>query len=104
MTVGSFIIHVADAVGGIVVLYAGTRQLAAHPMRVTTGVSYTRRRLAEHPAVLSRRDAVAVFAVPGMLGGDADRSAIRRQLGKAWPEIGIDIALQHLGAWQDMRV
>ena len=49
MHVGPLVVHVGDAVGGIVVLHARTRHFRAHPHRVAAAVVGPRRRLAEHP-------------------------------------------------------
>src|SRR5438552_11933693 len=103
MHVGAFFVHVGDAVCGVVVLHAGPRQLAAAPLRLAAATRVLRRRLAEHPAIVLRRDAVIVAAA-GMLGRLPDRHAVRREFGEAWPEIRIDIALQNFRRGQDMRV
>ena len=103
MDVGPFLVHVGDAVGGVVVLHAGARQLAAAPVRLAAAVVGARRRLAENAAVVLRRDAVVVAAT-GVLGRLPDRHPIGFKLLEAWPKLGIDIALQHLRGGHDMRV
>ena len=104
MHVGPLVVHVRDSVRGIVVLNARTRQLAAAPSGLAPAVSLARQCLAQHATISLRGDAVAVQAVAGMLGRNADRRPVGCEFGKPRAERGIDAPLQHLRRRQHMRV
>ena len=103
MHVGPLVVHVGDAVGGVVVLHAGTRHLRAHPHRVAAAVVGPRRRLAEHPAIELRLDAIAVQCAL-IFGRLPHRRAVGLQFLEARAEDGIDIALDDFRRRHHMRI
>src|SRR5690348_15223485 len=104
MGVGPLVVHVLDAVLGLVVLHTGPRHLAAHPFRLAPGEGGAGRALAEHPPVVFRPDAIIVEPFHTADRSLPDRKPVRRQLAKARPEVRVYIPLQHLGGRVDMRV
>ena len=98
MDVGPLIVHVHDAVLGLIVLCARPRSLAAHPPRVPAGKAFAWRLLAKDPTV-------------GVLGA----GAVRVHLASARPAVGcqfrqprakvrIDILVQDFGGGIDVSV
>src|SRR5205807_2351329 len=61
--VRSLVVHVLDAVFGLVVLHPGPRHLAAHPARLAAGEGLARCALAENPAVVFGADPIVVQAL-----------------------------------------
>ena len=104
MDVGPFVIHVLDAVLGLVVLHAGPRHLAAHPFRLAAGEGLARRALAKNTPVVFRPDAIIVEPFHTADSSLPDRKPVGRQLAKAPPEVRVDVALQHLSGRVDMRI
>jgi hypothetical protein len=103
MHVGPLVVHIGDAVGGVVVLHAGTRHLRAHPHRVAAAVVGPRRRLAENPAIELRFDAISV-QYASIFGRLPHRRAVGFQFPEARAEVGIDIALDDFRRRQHMRI
>ena len=103
MDVGAFVVHVGNPVRRRVVLDARPRLLAAAPVRLAARMGLAGLGLAEDAAVELGRDPV-IMLVGGAVLAVPDRYPIGRQLGEPRPEVRVDIALQHLGGGQDMRV
>ena len=104
MDIGPLVVHVPDAILGLIVLHSRAGHLAAHPSRLAAGERVARRRLAQHPPVILGPDAVIVE-----FGNAADRALpdgkpVGRQFGEARPEIRVDIPFQHLGSGVDVRI
>src|SRR3989442_12554379 len=102
MDVGFLVIHVLDAVFGLVVLHPRPGHLAAHPFGLPAGKGFARRRLAEDAPVILYADAVVV-QIARAFDRAPDRLTIRRQFRKAGAKRRVDVALQHLRGRVDMR-
>src|SRR3989441_3772958 len=92
MRVGPLVVHVLDAVLGLVVLHPRSRLLRPPPVRASPGERLMGARLAEDTPVELRADAVLMGA-----GGASDLAgsvSVRRQLGQARPEARIDVPVQ----------
>ena len=103
MGVDAFVIHIGDAVGGLVVLGARSRHLGAAPSRLTPAEAVARRLLAEHAAVEFGADAILVHLrlLPGRLPA---RQTVGCKFRQARTKAGIDIPVQHFGARVDVSV
>ena len=97
MDVGAFIVHVLDAVLRLVVLDAGPRPLAAHPLRIPAGEAFARRLLAEDPAIVFGAGAIGVHLA-------STRPAVRRQFRQPRAKVRIDILVQDLSGGIDVSV
>ena len=93
MDIRPFVIHVLDAVLGLIVLHARPRHLAAHPFCLTAGEGLARRGLAENPPVVFRTDAIVVETGHTSDRPFSDGEAVGLQFGETRPEARIDIAL-----------
>src|SRR5205085_5458545 len=80
MRVGALVVHVADAALGRVVLHAGARLLAAHPMGVAAAMGLARRRLAEDALIGDLAEAIDVAAGRAAWRSGADRDPVGREL------------------------
>ena len=63
MDVCPFVVHVLDAVRGLIVLHPRPRHLAAAPLQLAAGEGLARLRLAQHPPVVFGGDAIVVETV-----------------------------------------
>src|SRR5271156_1555075 len=97
MDVGPLVVHVLDAVLGLIVLHPRPGVLAAAPIRFSAGESLARRRLPQHPPIEFPAETVVVATVTAGL-------TIGRQLSEARPKTRIDVQLQHLGGRVDMSI
>src|SRR5215469_10658058 len=104
MDVRPLVIHVLDAVLGLVVLHAGARHLAAHPPRLAAGEGFARRLFTEDPAVIFGPDPVVVEAADAGNRTLTYRQAIGLKLGEPRPKARVDIAFEHLRRRVDMSV
>src|SRR5215831_17613523 len=102
MRVGAFIVHVPDAVLGLIVLHTGSRLLRSPPVGAPARERLVGARLAEHTTVGLRADPilVGVRRAADLTG----RVAVRRQLGQPRTEARIDVALQDFGGRIDVRI
>src|SRR5213593_1774444 len=89
MRVGPLVVHVLDAVLGLVVLHPRSRLLRPPPVRASPGERLVGARLAEDTPVELRADAVLMGA--GGASDQAGRVSVRRQLGQARSEARIDV-------------
>src|SRR5262245_5295843 len=103
MGVHTLVVHVLDAIVGLIVLDAGPRLLRSPPVGATAGERRMRAGLAQDARVELGGHAVLV-GVGGAPDHLAGGNPVRRQLGQAWPDRGIDVPLQHLGGGVDVRI
>src|SRR2546426_8668899 len=102
MRVGPLVVHVLDAVLGLVVLHPRSRLLRPPPVGAPPGERLVGARLAENTPVELRADAVLVG-----VGGASDLAgcvSVRRQLGQARPKARIDVPLQNFRGGVDVRI
>src|SRR5580704_1923746 len=104
MRVDTFVVHVGDAVRGLVVLYPAARLLGAHPHRGAAGMLGARLGLAENALKGNLAETVDMPAGRAARRGRRDRRAKLRQLGQAVAETGIEIFVDDLGRRLDMGV
>src|SRR5271170_2284817 len=97
MDVGPLVVHVLDAVLGLIVLHPRPRQLAAAPLRLASSETPARRRLPQHPPVEFPAETVVMATVTAGL-------TISRQLNQARPKTRVDVPLQHLCGRIDMSI
>src|SRR5271163_4316704 len=97
MDVGPLVVHVLDAVLGLIVLHPRPGQLAAAPLRLAAGEGPARRRLPQHPPIEFPAETVVVATVTAGL-------AVGRQLSEARPKARIDVSLQYLRGGIDMSI
>src|SRR5207244_8116339 len=92
--VDPFVVHVGDAIRGLIVLHADPGLLAAHPLGAAAREGLVRARVAENAAVELRVNAILMGA-----GSSADLvagDAIRRQLDELGTKARIDVPIEHL--------
>src|SRR5271154_2905359 len=97
MDVGPLVVHVLDAVLGLIVLHPRPRQLATAPLRIPSSEIPARRRLPQHPSIEFPAETVVVATVTAGL-------TIGRQLSKTRPKTRVDVPLQHLRCRIDMSI
>src|SRR5271169_894185 len=97
MDVGPLVVHVLDAVLGLIVLHPRPRQLAAAPLRLAAGEGPARRRLPQHPPVEFPAETIVVATLAAGL-------TVRRQFGEPRPKARIDVSLQNLRGGIDMSI
>jgi hypothetical protein len=103
MHVGPFVVHVLDAVCGLIVVHPRPRHLAAAPPRFAAAEVLARFRFAKDPPVVLGGDAIVVEAARTVPVARR-RQPVLRQFGEPRPKTGVDIALEHLGGGVDMGV
>jgi hypothetical protein len=103
MHIGSLVIHVFDAVLGLIVLYPRSGPLGTPPGTASAGKRWMGTRLPKDPSVEFRPNPVTVqLARP--VDRPAHRGTVGSQIGQARSEAGIHIAFQDFCGRVDVRI
>src|SRR6516165_6097188 len=97
MDVRPFIVHVSDAVVGLVVLDTRPRFLAAHPPRFPASERLTRCLLAQDPPVVFGASTISMHPARP-LDCPSDWETIRCKLRQTCSKIRINVSVQNLGS------